>query len=370
MALVGNSNSTAVPTLTGAQQCWCNGQIGARNPNFNRGFLQRVTAFQNASVYKYYPPGVMVPSGNSNPNGTHIWWYIWKLPLNLIHDMYMQMNFPQINIGFNKTFYLSQGQGNAPMIVYPPLQIGQNSTIITGGADTTTQPSIYYGVTASGGTGCRLYYRTVKFSPTDTAKIAGRLVKGYTLSTRFIVTDWIIPSNYIISTGNAPTQQQVTTSTVHPMRMWVLAYPNNSNISSGSNIVGQGSFIRSFSYSAGVLPGFFNQTNVNLNNYQYFVQNFQNPMDLWNQLKEQFPPEGCMLTYTDWLNFQRYMCYDLTRVAQRLRAPTEAVSLQWVGQRSDGLNYNLELYFLVERMEQITQRVAAGETASVVGNLD
>lgn len=61
---------------------------------------------------------------------------------------------------------------------------------------------------------------------------------------------------------------------------------------------------------------------------------------------------------------------DLTRISDRLQSPTEPVSLLFQGQRSDGLAFSLELYFLVERLNQVTFRFSASDVAIVVGNLD
>lgn len=98
-----------------------------------------------------------------------------------------------------------------------------------------------------------------------------------------------------------------------------------------------------------------------------------------------------MVRYEDWRNFKRYLCYDLTRLSDRLQSPTEPVSLTFIGVRKnilelsqnmqlfprkrkkqsnntshplflfccfpfqnrvDGLAPSLQLYFLVERLNQ------------------
>lgn len=348
-----------------------NGQIGARNPNFNKGFLDRVTIFQNSSAYQYIAGGSVVPSGNTNTNGTHVYWTVAKIPLKLLHDFFLQLNLPIINIGFNFQLYLAQTNGANPSVVYPPIETGLNVGLQTGGLDATPRPSIYYGQSLSGGGGCRLYYRSVKFSPADTARMAQKLTTGFTKSIKFTSCDWLYPSSNIISaTGSPQVQQQLTQSTVHPQRVWALGYPNNVNLN-GSPVTGQGSFLQSIAYSTGVIPGFFTQVNINVNNIPYFRQNFQTATDLWNQVKEQFNPDtGSMLRYIDWLNYARYICLDLTRIADRLQSPTEPVSLTFVGTRSDGLLFSLEMIYLVERQNQITFRFSSSDVAIVVGNLD
>ena len=62
-------------------------QLGGRNPNFNRGFLDRVTVFQNASRYVYTPSGTASPAGSlTNAYGAHTYYYEAIIPLKLLHD--------------------------------------------------------------------------------------------------------------------------------------------------------------------------------------------------------------------------------------------------------------------------------------------
>jgi len=157
---------------------------------------------------------------------------------------------------------------------------------------------------------------------------------------------------------------------VHPLRVWALAYPNNTNLG-GTTSNGTGSFLQSNVYGTGIIPGFFTQTNILVNNVPYWRQNFQNFIDQWNQLEEQFNPDtGSMIRYVDWRNSYRLLCFDLTRVADRLQSPTEPISLIFTGQRADNLPYNLEMVYLVERENQVTFRFSSSDVAIVVGNLD
>lgn len=366
------------PTADGTYTAIANGQMGARNPNYNKGYKDRVTIFQNTSAYQYITPGTTNPySGAVNTNGTHVYWHTAKIPLALIHDLFNSLNIPIINVGFNIQLFLAQTNGTNPSVTFPPLMTGNNSAIITGASagDRTGVPTIFYGVTTGGGSGCRLYYRSVKFSPADNARMAQKLTTGFTWSCKYISTDWIVPANNIVGPGQSLIQAQLEQSVVHPMRVWVLAYANNTNLytlnAAGIPPVGQGSFLQSGVYSTGVVQGFFSQTNMNVNNVPYWRQAFQTAMDQWNQVSEQFNPDtGSMLRYVDWLNYRRLQCFDLTRIADRLSSPTEPVSLQYTGQRIDGLPYSLEMVYLVERQNQITFRFSSSDVAIVVGNLD
>jgi hypothetical protein len=124
-------------------------------------------------------------------------------------------------------------------------------------------------------------------------------------------------------------------------------------------------------YAPGVVPGSFTQTNILLNNVPYYLQNLQTIEEQWNILRDQFTADsGAMIRFIDWLNYYRIGCFDLTRIADRLSNPTQPVSIQFQGQRNDGLPYSLEMFYLVEREMQITFRFSSSDVAIVVGNLD
>lgn len=173
-----------------AQTFTAYGQTSGRNPNFNKGFLDRVTILQNSSTYTFLPIGTASTlSGNVNTFGIHQYRYVAILPLKCLHDFWMQLNIPIINVGFNITLYLNQSHGApaASNVVFPPFQTSQNidpvaGPLITGATDTTPNPAIFYGVTSGsgGGSGTRLYYRSVKFMPADNARVAEKLTSGFT----------------------------------------------------------------------------------------------------------------------------------------------------------------------------------------------
>lgn len=66
-------------------------QPGNRNPNYNQGYKDRVTIFQNTSSYSYlasgnFPSGTAVAAG-----GGHLFYYVAVIPNKLIHDFWMQL---------------------------------------------------------------------------------------------------------------------------------------------------------------------------------------------------------------------------------------------------------------------------------------
>lgn len=350
-------------------------QMGGRNPNFNKGFLERITIFQNTSSYVYTPTGPS-PNGNqTNSFGIHTFYYVATIPLKLLHDFWQQLNFPIINVGFQLTFNLNQSHGITTQGFFPPFQTSWNQGRIAGGTDISPRPAIYYGKSEAS-SGSRLYYRTVKFSPADNARMAEKLTTGFTKSVKFICTDWIQQNN-LIDPNSGTMQYQIANSVVHPLRLWVLPYAVNNNLTTttdpvtGTAITVAGSFLQDDTYAPGVITGYYNQTNVLVNNVPYYRQNMQNYQDLWEQLAEQFNPDtGSMIRYVDWRNYKRYHCYDLTRLSERLQSPTEPVSLIFQGSRADGLPYRLQNYYLIERLNQVTFRFSSSDVAIVVGNLD
>lgn len=332
--------------------------IGAESPQANIGFKERVTHFQSQSVYQYLTIGGV---------NSHRYSYHAQVPLKLLHDLFMQLDIPIINVGFNFQLFLAQAQGAFASAQYPPFMTSNNVNLQIGGLDDTPNPVITYGFFQGTGEPCRLYYRVVKFQPQDNSEMAKKLTAGFTKSFTFISTDWVLAQQGPIIPGTNTQQFYLSQSVVHPLRLWVLGYANNK--STGNTL--PGSLIQSSSFAPGVTQGMFNQCNVQVNAIPYFRQNLQNQHDLWEQLREQFNPDtGSMISYQDFANYKRMMCFDLTRISDRLQSPTEPVSLIFQGNRADGLQCALDMFFLIERKNQVTFRFSAADVSIVVGNLD
>lgn len=339
--------------------------VGAESMQANIGFKERVTHFQNQSIYQYTQTTPLL-----NNVAAHMYSFSAQVPLKMIHDLFMQLDIPIINVGWNIQLFLAQTAGPFATAQYPPFMTSNNTALQQGGQDDTASPAIFYGNFKGQSTPCRLYYRVVKFQPQDNSEMAKKLTAGFTKSFTFISTDWIIPQGGPISSQPTTSQIYLSQSVVHPLRLWALGYANNTTVNSGTaNKPGQ--FIQSASYAPGVVTGLFNNVNVLVNNLPYYRQNLQNTHDLYEQLREQFNPDtGSMISYEDFANYKRTLCFDLTRIADRLQSPTEPVSLIFQGTRNDGLAYNLDMIFLVERKNQVTFRFSAADVAIVVGNLD
>lgn len=185
--------------------------------------------------------------------------------------VFQQLDFPIINVGFNFQFTLAQANGSFPSVQYPPFQTGNNSYLIAGGANQIGYPNIYYGQETGGQMGTRLYYRVVKFSPADNTRAAEKLTTGFTKSVKFISTDFVrepVP----VGPGNVNHQFQFSTSVVHPLRAWVLPYPVIPYAAGVAGTVtvpaGTREALSDPTYAAGIITGYFNQANIQINNSQ------------------------------------------------------------------------------------------------------
>lgn len=141
-----------------------------------------------------------------------------------------------------------------------------------------------------GGSGTRLYYRSVKFMPADNARVAEKLTSGFTKSIKFISTDFNQCPN-LVNPGSSLVQYQITTSVVHPLRVWLLSYPVIDGTNTGTPFTTPFTGLQCLQrpwYAPGVILGFFNQDNIQVNNINYFRQNLQTIQDHWEYLHEQF----------------------------------------------------------------------------------
>jgi hypothetical protein len=276
--------AAASSTVTGRAY----GQVAGLNPNANLGFKDRVTLLQNSAEYQFIAAGTPTPAGQQNANGAHVYYYRAIVPLKLLHDFFRQLDFPIINVGFNFQFTFAQQHGANINYTYPPIQTSNNTYLIAGGSDTTPYPSIWYGRETSGAQGTRLYYRVVKFSPADNARMAEKLTTGFTKSIKFISADWFrepVP----VSNASATHQFQFSTSVVHPLRVWVQPYPVLTYAAGTAGQVSTPAQSREAlvdpTFAPGVVTAYFSQSNIQVNNVPYYRQNFSSVDDLWEQRK-------------------------------------------------------------------------------------
>jgi hypothetical protein len=152
---------------------------------------------------------------------------------------------------------------------------------------------------------------------------------------------------------------------VMPLRLWVLPYTVHSVTVNAATVLLES--LRQDFYAPGVVIGYYDQSNVQINGIPYYRQN------LFEELRQQFNPDtGSSISYVLWRNSKRYLVYDLSRISDRLQSATEPVALTYVAIRADNIPAPtlLQTYYLIERQDQITMRFTSADVAIVVGNLD
>lgn len=260
---------------------------------------------------------------------------------------------------------------------------GGNPQVLPGLLTTVTAPTITYANITNGG--CRLWYKSVKYSPEDAARVSEMFAKGYTRSVKFLSTDYIPYGGITAIAPNGALSQTLTTSVVQPLRVWVLLYPVFSDgtatagtvvkTSNGTTTNGQpANALQRSDYSWGVIPGFLKDVQIQVNNLPYF-RNVINPggnypQDWYERMKEQVPAGwGADFSYTEFIHTWCAHCIDVSRLSDRLQSPTQSVSLQITANRSDAGPWGVVPTFLIERQNQATFRFSSSDVTLVVGNV-
>lgn len=428
-----NNSNPAVGSLSGtADTAWTNGSavtitgvtlsnavnssqtshplkvLTDRNLNYNKGFGKRIGIFRSTLQNPGFTYNFLTTSTTSGVQNTsqYIGWhnptgqtpaltsyisYIAVIPLKLLHDFFMQMNFPIINWGLVITLYLNQtgGISGLSQTQYPPFMTDSsagNTTADTypGGTITTPAPAITYanGLTAVGSpqgsvTGpystCRLWYRAVQLEGTENRMFSEALLKGYKKRFKFISTDVIRSrnqgatgtgqtGNLVAYTGGAAPSlnETITTSIVQPIRCWVLMTPT-------------GHYSRS-DYASGVCPARLSDVQVQIANLNYFPTPI-NPQDVspeqwWTLWKEQQDPaHPSMINYSHFINSHTYMCLDVSRLSNRLPSATLPTSVQIQASRADKNPYAVDVWYLFERWNEISIDFSNNGVNIVVGNV-
>lgn len=345
--------------------------MAVRNPLFNAGCLKRVQFFQQACSFTAL-------SGTATAANFQL---VAKIPLRLLHDFFEQLDFPIINLGFTFQFALQQYHystnttyttptatvptyyGGIPPLQYAVVTSGGNILPTSSALGLPPPPQIAYGTAISSqtgvGSGCRLYYRSVKLSPSDNQAFADRLKRGFTKKIKFMSTDNFQPSAQIAA--GSSNSLVIAPSIVAPVRVWALLYRT------GALTGGVGTYAANNGLQ--VVHGTMKNANILINNQQYYKNNLQTVDDFWLQLREQFnPTTGSMITYQDFVSRYRYHCFDLQRLSERLPSKTEPVALVLNFERDDAYGGACDLICLIERMNQAQFDFSASDVNITVGS--
>ena len=288
--------------------------------------------------------------------------------------VFMQLNFPVYNLGFQMNFYFNQSQdATLAQTNYPPFMCDNDANVLTAPGTYITPPPLIHYVAP----GPRLYYRSVKFQPSDNSRLAAMMEKGYTKTIKFLSTDFVFGAGAALGVQGSSLNQVITTSVVQPVRVWVLLYPvitaGAANATLPNNA--QTTATARSDYASGVLPGRLQDANILINNLPYLKNTInmqgQFPEDWYERFKEQVDPQlGTQITYEEFLHIANYHCFDVSRLSDRLQSPTQSVSLAISATRSDSNAYPCNFLFLIERMNMATIRFSSSDVNMVVGNIE
>ena len=275
---------------------------------------------------------------------------VLTIPLKFIHDIFMQMDYPVCNLRLLFTFFLNTQ--NSGVTMNPIVSdIAQNAlvNVTSGGSFAGSSQTL---------TGCRLYYKTCKFSPEVNRMLAQKLQSGFLKNLSFRITDTYLASGADVKvTAGSSVDKLVSASTTAPLKVWFLAPPNAS-------ITGdtQGNTLS-------VYRGKLRNANILVNNTRYYDQNLDTPRMFWEIIRDNMNAsdihEG-LINFNDWINAYALHCFDLTRLGNKMRNPNEAVSLQVQATR-DADGGAMDHHYVVERLQKVQFNLSAGESSVIVG---
>lgn len=281
---------------------------------------------------------------------------VLTIPLRFIHDIFMKLDFPVCNLRLLFTFYLNTATSGVAL----------NPIVCSYAALPPPIPSAVVNVTSGGSfagsaqtlTGCRLYYKVVKFSPQINRMLAQKLQNGFVKNVPFRITDTYLASGSDVNVAaSSSVDKLVSSSTTAPLKVWFLAPPTGTV--TGPN---QGNTLS-------VYRGKLRNANILVNNSRYYDQNLDTPRMFYEILKNQMEGsdihEG-LISFNDFINAYALHCFDLTRLGNKMSSPNEAVSLQVQATRdSDGVS--ADHHYVVERLQKVSFNLSAGESSVVVG---
>lgn len=278
---------------------------------------------------------------------------VLTIPLRFIHDIFEKMDYPICNMRLLFTFYVNtQNSGVSMNPVLGP--IGGNTenylVNIVGGSS--------FAGSATTLTGCRLYYKTVKYSPEVNRMLAQKLQSGFKKNLSFRITDTYLASGSDVAVAaSSAVDKLVSASTTAPLKVWFLASPT-ATITGAS----QG---RTLSLYTGKLRN----ANILVNNTRYYDQNLDTPRMFYDIIRDSMQAgdihEG-LINFNDWIAGYALHCFDLTRLGNKMRNPSEAVSLQVQATRDvDG--QTADHHYVVERLQKVQLNLSSGESSVIVG---
>jgi len=312
--------TSAILAVAGGAATPASNQPLTKNVNYNVGFMRRRQHMLNNTLNDTATPGYSATSVAFTAN----------IPLQFIHDWFLQMGFPifNLNIEIEMTF-------NVAGFGYSPFCYGtQPAGAVEASAGGVVSP---YAVSLTTGTQPRLYYHKVKMSSDDEIKAVKLVESGYS---KTISYSHHRVKDIAALAADGDQDREVLTDAVNAKRVWVLA-----NTSSA--------LMKSNSWPSPVVTGPLGLRNANIfvRDVRYFDQNLNTLEQQWKALQEQFPqvdgPDAGPLTYAEFVQRYRILCFDISRTKDFIDA--EAASVIRV---SGSVTADCNLTFIVEEVKK------------------
>ena len=341
----------------------------------NDGFLERVKCLKQGATYT---AGTTVPEV--------FFATVINIPLRYIHPFFAACDFPLINQRFQLQFGLSTGDSPIvrPLVGSGALTAGTIGLVsgaagltasftypastTTGVVQAVTLTPSQAAVAAAGactvtvanatipGTNvqinqARLYIKSVKFSPEVNVLLSQKLSSGFVRKIDFYQSDVYMGQGAAETgvTAAGPYTKLVSPSTVRPTRVFLVGMPNGAATDSTS----LSTFIAQFS-----------NCNVLINNQRYYNQDLITPREQFEILKDQMNGGG-LITYKDFLSHYRIICFDLSRMGDKMQNENEAVSIQVQATRVDTVSS--DYCWMVERLSRVSFHMSSQDSRVVVG---
>lgn len=309
---------------------------GIQNPelstNRNLGYAERIRLFKSSCK-----------TGETTTFST-----VLTIPLKYLSDFFSKMDFPLINGSFDLQFGFNSN-------AFKPFSAEHPYTVEVGKVSAN-----FPGSDVALSSGCRLYYHAVKFTPSLNQKMVSALNKGMTKRVFFRVADTYLPKTRGVDkdVDSGTLSKLVSASTVHPLRVWLLAHPVDSLTGDGLHFY----------------PGGFKNANILINNDPLLKQSLNTPQDFYNVLSQQMPGQGDdtgkggLISYPEFLSTYRLHCLDCQRLGGRLADPNAAVSIQVEATRDSTYSAtNCDNTVIVERLQAVSFHLDSSSIKVLVG---
>lgn len=249
--------------------------------------------------------------------------FIAYIPLKFVHSLFQVLDFPMVNCPLQITFNISGISGQSGYCPFTCPIYGAHSSLgdIASGSTPAvvalvagaTKPalSVFPGASEKGyAPGVRLFLKAVKL-PTEAAiELRSQMEAGYKKSLVFTSTQYFTyPQAAQLAASSYSLTQQVASNVIRPTRCWVLP------VRSGTLASEANSFPAVISQDS----QFLTNTNIQINNQNFYNMNLRSQYEFYRLLKEQMQggtssmSHNTPISYDDFLNGCNPYVFDLSR---------------------------------------------------------